>query len=110
MSAVDRPRFAFTIYLVGGRGLGFACNLEAFYRTEGHVFLGQSYLRGVFEFQAKCNSYLLRHSLNVVHAEERATNRPQQFTEKRDECLQIKTQLKKASFTLKHRNYFTKTS
>ena len=75
LSAVDRPRFAFTIYLVGGRGLGFACNLEAFYRTEGHVFLGQSYLRGVFEFQAKCNSYLLRHSLNVVHAEERATNR-----------------------------------
>ena len=75
LSAVDRPRFAFTIYLVGGRGLGFACNLEAFYRTEGHVFLRQSYLRCVFEFQAKHNSYLLRDSLNVVHAVERATNR-----------------------------------
>ena len=75
MSAVYRSRFAFTIYLVGGRGLGFACNLEAFYRTEGHVFLGESYLRCVFEFQAKCSSYLLRDSLNVEHAEERATKR-----------------------------------
>ena len=75
MSVVDHTRFAFITYFVGGRGLGFACNLEAFYRTEGNVFLGQSYLRCVFEFQAKYNSYLLRDSLNVVHAEERATNR-----------------------------------
>lgn len=75
MSAVDHTRFAFIIYLVEGRGLGFACNLEAFYGIEGHVFLGESYLRCVFEFQAKYNSYLLRESLNVVHAEERATNR-----------------------------------
>lgn len=75
MSAVDHTRFAFITYFVGGRGLGFACNLEAFYRTEGHVFLRESYLRWVFEFQAKYNSYLLRHSLNVVHDEERSTNR-----------------------------------
>ena len=75
MRAVDHTRFTFIIYLVGGRGLGVACNLEAFHRTEGPIFLGESYLRCVFEFQAKYNSYLLRHSLNVVHAEERATNR-----------------------------------